>query len=573
MTNYSHFLYNIINFERKVYMFLYNGPSIIIRGDTMSLTLITTKEENCAGCNKCAFKCPVHANSAIIENKQNKLSVNPTYCINCGECIDICDHRARDFNDDTERFFEDLKNGVSISIIAAPAAVHNFPRLDKLFGYLKNCGAKLIYDVSFGANITTWAYIRQIQQKKLTTMISQPCPVVVDYIEKYKPSLIPYLAPVQSPAVCTAIFLNKYKGCTDKIAFLSPCISKKHEFEDCNSGNYIHYNVTYVKLLEYLKRNSIDLNAVTGEHTFDSVDAGLGFAFSRPGGLKENVRFFLGEDVWVKQVEGPSNVKEYLNTYEQRVLNRKPVPLLVDILNCEHGCNLGTATAKNTELDDIDYKTNQKKWAVSKDTANQILVEFDKLLKLTDFERRYSDRSLAIAVVSPAAIENAFIALGKHTEAERTINCFCCGYGNCYDFAKAVANGHNHKENCVRYSQMVLNNSLAKFDELFEQFDCKLNTTCEALSEFDINSKSLQDIASYTKIISLNASIESARAGNSGRSFAVVAAEMRRLAEQSSETIDKNTLGVEKISIDVEDLRGSVGEIKKEMHNTMTLFN
>ena len=122
--------------------------------------IVFTKEENCVGCNKCISVCPaIYANQAYIKDGQNKIKVDNNLCIHCGHCLEVCDHDARDYNDDTERFFNDLKKGAKLSIVAAPANRFNFDNYRKLFGFFKSAGVNLIYDVSFGADITTWAYL------------------------------------------------------------------------------------------------------------------------------------------------------------------------------------------------------------------------------------------------------------------------------------------------------------------------------------------------------------------------------------------------------------------------------
>ncbi|SHI03792.1 [Fe-Fe] hydrogenase large subunit C-terminal domain-containing protein [Clostridium grantii] len=91
---------------------------------------------------------------------------------------------------------------------------------------MKSSGVNIIYDVSFGADITTWAYLKAIKDNGLKTVIAQPCPAIVNYIEKYSREIISKLSPIHSPMMCTAIYLRKYADVRDEIAFLSPCIGK-----------------------------------------------------------------------------------------------------------------------------------------------------------------------------------------------------------------------------------------------------------------------------------------------------------------------------------------------------------
>lgn len=410
----------------------------------------------------------------------DSIDVDPLKCIACGACIDACEHHAREFVDDTERFFADLAAGERISLLVAPAFKANYPQeYESVLGGLKGLGVNRIINVSFGADITTWGYLNYIQKYNFTGGISQPCPAIVGYIERYVPELLPKLFPVQSPMMCAAIYAKKELGITDKLAFISPCIAKKNEIDDPNNKGYISYNVTFDHLMKYIREHGIK-----GQLAKDEIEYGLGSIYPMPGGLKENVYWFLREDVYIRQVEGEKRVYKYFEREQGNILSGKNKALFVDALNCEAGCLYGTGVEEERANTDTAFSAVQEIKAASKKngkngawarklTPAQRFAKLNKQfakLNLDDYLRKYTDRSKECKYDIPtqAQKEAIYKEMNKLTPESRKINCECCGYPTCEDMVLAIHNGFNRKENCIHYIKSEVEREKEESDKLTE---------------------------------------------------------------------------------------------------------
>lgn len=270
------------------------------------------------------------------------------------------------------------------------------------------------------------------------------------------------MAPIHSPALCTAVYLRDVVKNSDKIAFLSPCIAKKDEFDAVETKGYVEYNVTFKKLMDYINESKINLDSFK-EESFDNIEDGLGFLFPRPGGLKENVLARVPK-ARVRQVEGTEHVIDYLESYASRDSQGKKMPLLIDALNCILGCNVGTGTEGSADIDDVDLqldeiktkKTDNKR--VNKKKIDKLYKYFDKKLDLSLFIREYSNKSKLdyVKLETDRELEGVYSQMHKGTEESRNINCNACGYGNCRKMASAIFKGTNHKENCIQYNKEEL---------------------------------------------------------------------------------------------------------------------
>ncbi|NFN88680.1 methyl-accepting chemotaxis protein [Clostridium sporogenes] len=111
--------------------------------------------------------------------------------------------------------------------------------------------------------------------------------------------------------------------------------------------------------------------------------------------------------------------------------------------------------------------------------------------------------------------------------------------------------------------------SQKKSNEIFIKTKEELERAIESskvVEKINVLSESIMEITSQTSLLALNAAIEAARAGEAGKGFSVVADEIRKLAEQSKDTVTE----IQNITVKVIE---SVKNLSDSSNNLLTFMS
>ena len=400
--------------------------------------------------------CPANA----IKVEDGQAQVIEERCISCGFCFRVCAQQAKQIQYAIDRVYELLKGDAPVVACLASSFPALYPGVkpEQVISAVRALGFDEVVEVAFGGELVAREYAQLLRHNN-QLLISSTCSAAAIYIQKYFPTLVPYLAPVVSPAVATGRIVKGAYRKGAKTVFIGPCIAMKAEIAYPEVAGAIDVALTY----NGLKRMLRNLGVVVAEQPssdFDGPQAGMGRLMSLSGGVSAAVGLrggVLDNEVLVAQ--GKDNVIAALQGLERGEVHAR----FVDVHFCQ-GCIDGPTMdaptsifARKEAVADFARLSTVAKADPQRAEASQ--ADYIDV----DLARTFTPAPIVRARPSEEEIGRILDRIDKRNKSDQ-LNCGACGYATCREKAAAVHEGLAEVEMCMPYLISKLKASLRQLE-------------------------------------------------------------------------------------------------------------
>lgn len=473
--------------------------------------LLKIDNQTCNACYACVRACPVKA--IRVQGDNVKPEIIPERCIGCGSCLAACGPGAiivRNTKDDLKKL---LKQGKKVAALVDPSIGGEFPDITdyrKFVQMLRTLGFSAVHEVAFGADLVARSYKELFKKTKGKYYIMSNDPVTVSFVEKYRPGLVPNLAPLLPPVAATAKVVRQVAGDDVILVHISPLIASKNEIQQFDDKIRIDVAITFVELRELF----VEAGIHETDLEYSDFDAPIGYKGSlfplatgilQAAGIEQELHLspvitVEGEEIIdaIKEFdENIGTIKHHFNLFYKEFLMGR-------------GTSMGGKRIfRQSQL--IKYVSRRVK-TLDMEAWNASMEAFASL----DLTRSFRSDDQLLPVPSESKLKKILKEL--HQMEPSKVGCGACGYASCTDFAIAIAQGLAIPEMCNNYATLnrqdhiqslkVSNEKLARAQEALKKSERQAQKEKEVAREAsEIVRRMLHKLPSMVVICDMNLKI------------------------------------------------------------------